>query len=470
MKRKLIPLIFMLLISSTISAYQADIEDISSEKYFEATLQSINEAKSSIFLVMYLISISPDQPDSQPSKLLNALIQAKGRGVEVKVILDQNIDFESESTDEVLSNKNQKAFELLKKNNIPAVFDTSNIYTHAKTLIIDNKTVIFGSTNWSKAALTRNNEVNARVYSKEFAQSILSDLNKIQLQENIPASLTPIVPIPKDFLSNKKLMGEMASKSDERSFDTYLYLLKEFNGNSEGVLVLDYDNLAKAINISHMSTEDYRRQINKVLDKLQNKYNLIKFQTPKRNQNTEIHLQNSTSQENINIPTTYWRYNWNNTLSFPAKVMYLINLSHSESSHSGQFSISRETLSKTYGLSESFISQGNQELRKLNLLDIQYSELEDLKFNQRQPNTYALQDLYNPEDLKKDLNKLEQKHSKEKLDRAMKTASLLNFHYLMDTNPTMSYHEGYTGGLYETPWQTPNAGKTAASGRPLVET
>ncbi|MBI3253103.1 MAG: hypothetical protein HYZ52_07365, partial [Candidatus Omnitrophica bacterium] len=47
---------------------------------------------------------------------------------------------------------------------------------------------------------------------------------------------------------------------------------------------------------------------------------------------------------------------------------------------------------------------------------------------------------------------------------------LLNFHYLMDTNPTMSYHEGYTGGLYETPWQTPNAGKTAASGRPLVET
>jgi hypothetical protein len=29
---------------------------------------------------------------------------------------------------------------------------------------------------------------------------------------------------------------------------------------------------------------------------------------------------------------------------------------------------------------------------------------------------------------------------------------------------------GYTGGSYETPWQTPNTGETAAPGRPLVET
>ena len=105
--------------------------------------------------------------------------------------------------------------------------------------------------------------------------------------------------------------------------------------------------------------------------------------------------------------------------------MYLINLSYTQSSLQNRFSISREKLSKIHGISESFISEGNQALRKLNLLDIQYSDLEGLKFDERKPNTYTLQELYNPEDLKKELNKLEQKHGKEKLDRAVKTASLV---------------------------------------------
>ena len=34
----------------------------------------------------------------------------------------------------------------------------------------------------------------------------------------------------------------------------------------------------------------------------------------------------------------------------------------------------------------------------------------------------------------------------------------------------MRYDKGYTGGLYETPWQTPNTREAASFGRPLVET
>lgn len=416
------------MITQNLSAYQADVQNISSEKYFDATLNEISQAKSSIFVVMYLVSILPDQPDSRPGQLIGALIKAKDRGVDVKVILDQNIDFEVESTDDAVArNKNQQSYELLKKNDVPVFFDTSETYTHTKAIVIDGETVILGSTNWSKAALTRNNEADVLIKSKELAQSLLEDFKKIRIQENIPASLTPSVVIPKDFLADKNLLGEMSSQSDERSFDVYLYLLKEFNGNAEGTLTLDYDNLAKSIGLGHMSVEDYRRQINKVLDKLQDKYKLIKFQSPKRNQDTKIHLltDHQTPQENLNIPTAYWRHNWNKTLSFPAKVMYLINLSYSQVFPTGQFSISRETLSKTHNVSESFISQGNQELRRLNLLDIKYSELEDMKFSQRQPNVYTLQEFYSPEDLKKDLNKLAGRYGKDKLNRAVKTASLV---------------------------------------------
>ena len=101
----------LILSSCELFAYQADVQDISSDKYFSAALTEINSAKSSIQVVMYLVSILPDQPDSQVSQLVNALIQAKMRGVDVKVILDQNINFEAESTeDAVTSNKNQKAY------------------------------------------------------------------------------------------------------------------------------------------------------------------------------------------------------------------------------------------------------------------------------------------------------------------------------------------------------------------------
>lgn len=272
-------------------AISTDTEYIPGDKYFETALTEINSAKSSIFLVMYLISTSSNQPEAGPSQLLHALVKAKERGVDVKVILDQNINFETESLDAaVLTNKNQNAYEFLKKNAVAVFFDESKTYTHSKCLVIDNKTVLLGSTNWSKSALTRNHETNLLVRSEGMARTITEDLNQIKLQENVPAILTPFIPVPQAFVTNKKLLGEIASSTDERSLDTYLYFLKEFDQNKEATLTLDYDNLARSLKINGMTPEDYRRQITKVLEKLQDKYNLIEFDKPGRNQNTTIKL------------------------------------------------------------------------------------------------------------------------------------------------------------------------------------
>ena len=95
-----------------------------------------------------------------------------------------------------------------------------------------------------------------------------------------------------------------------------------------------------------------------------------------------------------------------------------VTSNYTQASPSGSFSIS-------HGISESFISQGNQSLRKLNLLNIQYSEIENQRFSKRKPSTYTLRDLYNPQDLKENLKKLEQTHGKDKLTRAIKTASVV---------------------------------------------
>ena len=55
----------VILLSSNASALQVEAENIPSSKYFEVALNEINNAKSSIEVVMYLVSIFPSQPDSQ---------------------------------------------------------------------------------------------------------------------------------------------------------------------------------------------------------------------------------------------------------------------------------------------------------------------------------------------------------------------------------------------------------------------
>ena len=77
---------------------------------------------------MYVVAVFPRQPKSSPRQLVDALVAAKQRGVDVKVYLDQNFD------------------------------DDPQNYTHSKLLVIDNKVTVFGSTNWRKTSITRNNE------------------------------------------------------------------------------------------------------------------------------------------------------------------------------------------------------------------------------------------------------------------------------------------------------------------------
>src|SRR3989338_6671477 len=114
MRKSILIFISLMLISRSLYATQVEAENIPSDKYFDTTLTEINNAKSSIFLTMYLVSVIPDQPDAQPNRLVQSLIKAKERGVDVKVILDQSIDFQEETRDDILySSKNQQAFELL---------------------------------------------------------------------------------------------------------------------------------------------------------------------------------------------------------------------------------------------------------------------------------------------------------------------------------------------------------------------
>lgn len=125
----------------------------------QVVLNAINEAQSSIYLAAYQFT-SPD--------ILNALVAAKDRGVNVQILLDR-------------SNQNKQAASILVSKNIGCYIDNKFRIMHLKVMIIDSIHVETGSFNYTVNADKFNAE-NA-LYIKnvpELAIEYQIQWNKIQ--------------------------------------------------------------------------------------------------------------------------------------------------------------------------------------------------------------------------------------------------------------------------------------------------
>ncbi|QEK38010.1 DUF1669 domain-containing protein [Candidatus Cytomitobacter indipagum] len=84
-----------------------------------------------------------------------ALIEAKRKGVEVKIILDK------------INTCKNASIDLLQKNNITPLIDRVPGIAHNKIIIIDDEITITGSFNFSKSGQQRNLENVIKIHSKE---------------------------------------------------------------------------------------------------------------------------------------------------------------------------------------------------------------------------------------------------------------------------------------------------------------
>ncbi len=123
-------------------SYQATVEDISGDKYFPAVKEALSKAKKSINMAMYFVSFDPQEKVSGVSGLVEELVNAHKRGVKVKVLLDQNINFDAWEEARggwEKENKNSTLFAYLKKQGIEVYYDSLYVLTHAKAIIIDEE-------------------------------------------------------------------------------------------------------------------------------------------------------------------------------------------------------------------------------------------------------------------------------------------------------------------------------------------
>ncbi len=135
-----------------------------------ALLTSIRNAKKSIVCSYYLFVV---HGKNESEKVLEELVRARKRGVEVRVILEKTRQKDR------LNEENLHTAALLSRGGIKVFFDTPDVVTHLKVTVIDGRYVFLGSHNLTEGALRYNNELSVLIDSPEIAAETLTYLNQL---------------------------------------------------------------------------------------------------------------------------------------------------------------------------------------------------------------------------------------------------------------------------------------------------
>ncbi len=136
------------------------------QSYFPVVRDLLRNARESIKVIMFEASYYKQHPLSQSNQLINELISARRRGLSVSVIL------EVKDKKERTSLRNLETARILKKGGAEVTLDAPDVTTHAKLILVDNKIVVLGSSNWTYNALNNNHEVSILIKSQNAVKEL----------------------------------------------------------------------------------------------------------------------------------------------------------------------------------------------------------------------------------------------------------------------------------------------------------
>lgn len=162
--RTIVAIILILSITPVMAA-DLTLNSISASLYFspngnctQAIVSEVDSAKKEVLVQAYSFT---------SATIAQSLLNAKKRGVTVRVILDK-----SQSTTQY------SVATLLYNQGVPVYIDSVHAIAHDKIMIIDRKLVITGSFNFTKAAESNNAENVLIIRSTKLAQFYITNWNK----------------------------------------------------------------------------------------------------------------------------------------------------------------------------------------------------------------------------------------------------------------------------------------------------
>ncbi|MCK5405764.1 MAG: helix-hairpin-helix domain-containing protein [Desulfobulbaceae bacterium] len=142
-------------------------------EYYSTLVHYIENAKNRIDMAMFLFKTTKS-PKNKAAKIVQALIAAGKRGVQVRVLLEKS-DY-----NDSINKENRQVAGKLRRNGIQVFFDSQKTTTHTKLVVIDERYSFAGSHNMTHSALAYNHEFSLLIDNRELARKLLGYMEGIK--------------------------------------------------------------------------------------------------------------------------------------------------------------------------------------------------------------------------------------------------------------------------------------------------
>ncbi|MEL9940774.1 MAG: phospholipase D-like domain-containing protein [Ignisphaera sp.] len=152
------------MVNASVSSVGCGVGVLVDKSYFQAVQSLLERANKSIYIAMYAMKYDPAEPGDPVNKLLNIVVNKSRYGVDVKIVVD-----------DVTYKDYPDTIAFLLGNNISVRLDESSGRTiHAKLVIVDNRTAVLGSHNWTESALQLNHEASIEIDCPDAVKTLLN--------------------------------------------------------------------------------------------------------------------------------------------------------------------------------------------------------------------------------------------------------------------------------------------------------
>lgn len=320
-------------------------------------------------MVNYLAEIPEYRGGDDPvTRTARALIAAGRRNVDVQVVLEG-----------IKIRNNYAFYRLLKDAGIDTWMDTSLTFVHHKVAVFDDRSIIVGSHNITRAALTDHEEYSVITDDAGTIRRFEHELKKVLKQrEMIRKNICrDVVLLPRGFLAEA---GALFRAHAGNAFDLYLKLCRDDGGRPRAIDIafekwgaeLGFDPRKAGKVTTKYVRHFYEQRINRILYQLK-RAGLIDIDRD-RDTVTRRRFKAERPEPALSVPVTYWRYGWSRRLSFAAKYFYLISLAETSGSpFYPWWSLSLKAAAQRYGYWGD-IGRAARELEARGILEILRAE------------------------------------------------------------------------------------------------